>query len=260
MDSIGIDNIIYFDTDSVITIKPLDKAFLHKTKLGYLSPVEADDKWTIKNDKDYFIENIYILGQKIYTYDVNDKKIVKFKGLPLRGNKNDIMKQMDKYIKNEIDKITTTTNYIVTNNKYNIYQYQSKEEHIPNIQDRIKIFDNKGEWIDTEPINYNGKYNKSDTCILTDHTDKVYKQTIFDVDYRDKNNELIKTSNEIDLLDDIKNNKGKKIKTFINNSCRGYLSVQLKVNIIVDLNIKTMRFYPPLTRFIRVSLICKRKT
>ena len=55
------------------------------------------------------------------------------------------MKQMDKYIKNEIDKITTTTNYIVTNNKYNIYQYQSKEEHIPNIQDRIKIFDNKGE-------------------------------------------------------------------------------------------------------------------
>ena len=44
IDSIGVANIIYFDTDSVITIKPLDKAFLHKTKLGYLSPVEADDK------------------------------------------------------------------------------------------------------------------------------------------------------------------------------------------------------------------------
>ena len=239
MDSIGIDNIIYFDTDSLITTKPLDKAFLHKTKLGFLSPVEADDKWTTKNDKEYLIENIHILGQKIYSYEANAKKIIKFKGLTLNDNKNDIINQMDKYIKGKIGKISTKANHIITDNKYNIYCYQSDEEHIPDIRDREKIFDNKGKWIDTKPIDYAEKYNKPDVCMLTDHTDEEYKQTIFDTNYRDKSNELIKTSEEMDLLNDITNNKGKRIKKFINNSCNRYLSVQLKVNIIVDLNIKT---------------------
>lgn len=146
-------DVYYYDTDSIITDKPLDTSWVDNNKMGSYKLVA-------------YIKEGYFLAPKIYGYiDSNNEFTIRFKGLK-KENKLKFTIQDMRNIYNNIHLFNADNNILNYLNTKSIYTYKSL---IKNIKDftiieksetlqpmfhtykYIKVYDNNNKWIDTKP-------------------------------------------------------------------------------------------------------------
>ena len=128
---VGLENIYYFDTDSIFTTKPIQNKLFLKDRLG---------DWKIEENN---IIEAYFLNPKVYMYKTKDgKETFKCKGIPSRFlNREFFIKLMEE------DKISIK-NMKNIYHKLNKILFKEDESKKIEILDRKRIFHNDG---DSEP-------------------------------------------------------------------------------------------------------------
>jgi hypothetical protein len=148
--------VLYSDTDSlVLANKPLDPELIGD-KIGQFKNVLSDSDYSKDKDSSYFISKALFLRDKVYSLVLKDgSQITKFAGLNRRLIPSDCFNLLyDAYIsgnpiklKNELLRrnISDLKVSLVEMDKIFTFNYDK----------RLQVYNEKGQWTDTLPININ---------------------------------------------------------------------------------------------------------
>ena len=144
------EDLIYSDTDSIVTKSEIHPSFVSSSILGKL-----------KLEGSTFIEDCIFIDIKTYSFKQNNEFTNKFKGVPQseRANKDIIHNILKNNLLNK-EKYTFLSkirNFVKNKINLTIKNTEFSDYPIRNLtyKKRLKIFNKEGLWIDTHPINYN---------------------------------------------------------------------------------------------------------